>query len=48
METNFFSTIRDIPDNQEVFVHSSTDQSIMFDILEYQGHVEGAEAARYV
>lgn len=29
------STLRDIPDNQEVFVHSSTDQSIIVEILQY-------------
>ncbi|ESO99532.1 hypothetical protein LOTGIDRAFT_213480 [Lottia gigantea] len=29
------SQIRDVPDNQEVFTHNVTDQSIIFDILEY-------------
>ena len=41
------STIRTIPDNQEVFCHASTDQSLMVDILEYQNHVDGEEAAKY-
>lgn len=41
------SVVREIPDNQEVFCHESTDQSLMFDILEYQQHVHGEEAARY-
>eukprot|EP00127_Corallochytrium_limacisporum_P007092 Clim_evm11s242 gene=Clim_evmTU11s242 len=30
------STFREIPDNQEVFNHENSDQSIMFDILEWQ------------
>lgn len=41
------STIRTIPDNQEVFCHPSTDQSLMIDILEYQSHVDGEAAAHY-
>ena len=28
------SEIRDVPDNQEVFIHGITDQSIMIDIME--------------
>ncbi|XP_065656039.1 ran guanine nucleotide release factor isoform X3 [Hydra vulgaris] len=40
------SMIRDIPDNQEVFLHASNEQSIMIDIVEYQA-VEGEESARY-
>ncbi|XP_057304901.1 ran guanine nucleotide release factor-like isoform X2 [Hydractinia symbiolongicarpus] len=41
------SVIRDVPDNQEVFCHQSTDQSIMVDILEFQSSVTGENAARY-
>ncbi|XP_078284280.1 ran guanine nucleotide release factor [Rhinoraja longicauda] len=41
------SDIREIPDNQEVFVHSGTDQSIIVDLLEYQWQVPDEEAARY-
>ncbi|KAI0225691.1 Ran guanine nucleotide release factor [Lamellibrachia satsuma] len=37
------STLRDIPDNQEVFVHSTTDQSIIVEILQYLD--EGDEQA---
>ena len=41
------STLRDIPDNQEVFVHSTTDQSIIVEILQYLD--EGDEqAVRYL
>ncbi|RNA05363.1 Ran guanine nucleotide release factor [Brachionus plicatilis] len=29
------SKMRQVPDSQEVFAHASTDQSIIFDILEY-------------
>ena len=29
------SELREIPDTQEVFVHKSTDQSIMLDLLSY-------------
>lgn len=29
------SQMRQVPDNQEVFAHSNSDQSIIFDILEY-------------
>lgn len=32
-----FSDIRQIPDNQEVFAHPITDQSIIIEILEYVG-----------
>lgn len=44
----FNSEMREIPDNQEVFCHPTTDQSIMIDILEYQNHVQGEHAARYM
>ncbi|XP_072113305.1 ran guanine nucleotide release factor [Mobula birostris] len=41
------SDIRDVPDNQEVFVHNSTEQSIIIELLEYQSQVTDEEAARY-
>jgi len=41
------SEIREVPNNQEVFHHQKTDQSIMFDILEYQDQVHGSEAIKY-
>ncbi|KAI4887414.1 hypothetical protein NFI96_018880 [Prochilodus magdalenae] len=41
------SELREIPDNQEVFAHVHTDQSIIIELVEYQGHVEDAQAARY-
>lgn len=41
------SELREIPDNQEVFAHSSTDQSIIVELLEYEGLVEDGAAARY-
>ncbi|XP_072349627.1 ran guanine nucleotide release factor isoform X3 [Scyliorhinus torazame] len=41
------SDIREIPDNQEVFVHSGTDQSIVIELLEHQIQVPDQEAARY-
>ncbi|XP_052447382.1 ran guanine nucleotide release factor [Carassius gibelio] len=41
------SELRQIPDNQEVFAHSQTDQSIITELLEYQSQVQDADAARY-
>ncbi|XP_032870557.1 ran guanine nucleotide release factor isoform X2 [Amblyraja radiata] len=41
------SDIREIPDNQEVFMHSATDQSIIVELLEYQRQVPDVDAARY-
>ncbi|KTF77533.1 hypothetical protein cypCar_00030006 [Cyprinus carpio] len=41
------SELREIPDNQEVFAHSQTDQSIIVELLEYQSQVQDAVAARY-
>lgn len=41
------SELREIPDNQEVFAHDHTDQSIIVEMLEFQSHVENEEAARY-
>jgi hypothetical protein len=36
-----------VPDNQEVFAHSTTDQSIIFDILEYAHDMTDSAAAEY-
>nr|XP_060636071.1 ran guanine nucleotide release factor [Anolis sagrei ordinatus] len=41
------SEMRQVPDNQEVFVHPSTDQSIIIELLEYQASVPDENAARY-
>ncbi|XP_051971579.1 ran guanine nucleotide release factor isoform X2 [Xyrauchen texanus] len=41
------SDLRQIPDNQEVFGNSQTDQSIIIELLEYQSQVQDADAARY-
>lgn len=40
------SDLREIPNTQEVFAHPTTDQSIIFDLLEYQD-VPDNEAAQY-
>ncbi|XP_069502307.1 ran guanine nucleotide release factor [Ambystoma mexicanum] len=41
------SDLREIPDNQEVFAHRWTDQSLIMELLEYQNEVADANAARY-
>lgn len=41
------SELREIPDNQEVFTHPHTDQSIIVELVEYQGQVEDQDAAKY-
>ncbi|XP_032093997.1 ran guanine nucleotide release factor [Thamnophis elegans] len=41
------SELRQVPDNQEVFVHPSTDQSVIVELLEYQAGVPDENAARY-
>lgn len=41
------SDLREIPDNQEVFAHSHTDQSIIVELVEYQAQVADQHAARY-
>ncbi|XP_075417027.1 ran guanine nucleotide release factor [Tenrec ecaudatus] len=41
------SDLRPVPDNQEVFCHRATDQSLIVELLELQAHVQGEEAARY-
>ena len=38
------SHMRQVPDNQEVFAHKSSDQSIIFDILEYVNECEDDKA----
>ncbi|XP_060718364.1 ran guanine nucleotide release factor isoform X2 [Tachysurus vachellii] len=47
LNTKDISELREIPDNQEVFAHTNTDQSIIIELLEYQSHVDDSEAARY-
>ena len=41
------SDIREVPDNQECFAHPISDQSIIFDILEYPEGVADSQAAEY-
>ncbi|XP_054431663.1 ran guanine nucleotide release factor [Pteronotus mesoamericanus] len=41
------SDLRPVPDNQEVFCHHVTDQSLIVELLELQAHVQGEAAARY-
>lgn len=41
------SDLREIPDNQEVFAHPHTDQSLIVELVEYQGQVEDQDAAKY-
>ncbi|XP_066578733.1 ran guanine nucleotide release factor [Amia ocellicauda] len=41
------SELREIPDNQEVFAHRHSDQSIIVELLEHQGHVPDSQAARF-
>ncbi|XP_012967226.1 ran guanine nucleotide release factor isoform X1 [Mesocricetus auratus] len=41
------SDLRPVPDNQEVFCHPVTDQSLIVELLEMQAHVRGEAAARY-
>lgn len=41
------SDLREIPDNQEVFAHAHTDQSIIVELLEYQSQVPDQDAAKY-
>uniref|UniRef100_H9GSU3 Uncharacterized protein n=1 Tax=Anolis carolinensis TaxID=28377 RepID=H9GSU3_ANOCA len=41
------SEMRQVPDNQEVFVHPSTDQSLIIELLEYQAGVPDENATRY-
>ena len=41
------SELREIPDNQEVFAHEHTDQSLIVELVEYQEQVADQDAARY-
>ncbi|XP_020557432.1 ran guanine nucleotide release factor [Oryzias latipes] len=41
------SVFRDIPDNQEVFAHAHTDQSLIVELVEYQADVADPDAARF-
>ncbi|XP_068130075.1 ran guanine nucleotide release factor [Hyperolius riggenbachi] len=41
------SELREIPDNQEVFAHRHTDQSIIIELLEFQAGMSDPDAARY-
>ncbi|EDL18064.1 mCG133827 [Mus musculus] len=41
------SDLRPVPDNQEVFCHPVTNQSLIIELLELQAHVQGEAAARY-
>jgi hypothetical protein len=41
------SDLRPVPDNQEVFCHPVTDQSLIVELLELQAHVRGEAAAWY-
>ncbi|CAN9500632.1 unnamed protein product [Ophioblennius macclurei] len=41
------SDLREIPDNQEVFANAHTDQSLIVELVEYQGQVADHDAARY-
>jgi hypothetical protein len=36
-----------VPDNQEVFAHSKSDQSFIFDILEYAEGMSDEQAVEY-
>ncbi|XP_072006043.1 ran guanine nucleotide release factor [Engystomops pustulosus] len=45
--TRDVSDLREIPDNQEVFVHAHTDQSLIVELLEYQEGMSDPDAARY-
>lgn len=41
------SEVREIPDNQEVFAHAHTDQSLIVELVEYQGQVADQDAVKY-
>lgn len=41
------SDLREMPDNQEVFAHCHTDQSLVVELLEFQSQVEDQDAAKY-
>ncbi|ESS30069.1 Ran-interacting Mog1 protein [Toxoplasma gondii GAB2-2007-GAL-DOM2] len=41
------STIRQVPDNQEVFMDMSSERSVVIEIVEYQATVSDGDAARF-
>ncbi|XP_034438991.1 ran guanine nucleotide release factor [Hippoglossus hippoglossus] len=41
------SELREIPDSQEVFAHTHTDQSLIVELVEYQAQVADQDSARY-
>ena len=41
------SILRQIPDNQEVFANSKSDQSIIFEIVEYQHQIKDENIAKF-
>ena len=41
------STLRQVPDHQEVFVNQGADQSIIIEILQYEGAVSNQDAGKY-
>ncbi|XP_026201737.1 ran guanine nucleotide release factor [Anabas testudineus] len=41
------SDLREIPDNQEVFAHAHTDQSLIVELVEYQAQVADQDAVKY-
>ena len=43
-----FSELRQVPDNQEVFVDVETDQSLIVELLSYQSDVPDADAAAFL
>lgn len=45
--TTDVSELREIPDNQEVFAHAHTDQSLIVELVEYQEQVADQDAAKY-
>uniref|UniRef100_A0A3P8UVX1 RAN guanine nucleotide release factor n=1 Tax=Cynoglossus semilaevis TaxID=244447 RepID=A0A3P8UVX1_CYNSE len=41
------SDLREIPDNQEVFAHAHTDQSLIVELVEFQAQVSDQDSALY-
>lgn len=41
------STIRQVPDNQEVFMDMSSERSVVIEIVEYQENVSDGDASRF-
>lgn len=46
--TFIYSDLREIPDNQEVFAHPTTDQSIIVEVMEYQHAEDDDQALRFL